>query len=114
MAWTLLNYLLQQIDVWPLLLSSLKAGAVAAAGYILKRVWGKMVGASKCTTPKCYHSVSPTVQTYGLCVQCFNRAELKVELGETTWEKLAQMGLCIYPKQTDPFDDAYSKAMEDH
>lgn len=46
----------------------------------------------------------------GLCLVCYSRANKKVEAGETTWAKLAEMGLC--ESDRDPFDDAYSRAME--
>ena len=49
--------------------------------------------------------------TRGLCLVCYSKAKKKVDEGATTWESLVKMGLCEKP--SDPFDDAYNRAMED-
>lgn len=98
-----------KLDVYAAALSAAKAGAGAAGGYFLKRLGGVFVsGTDKCVIGKCVrHSYK-----MGLCMQCYSKAKSKVEREETDWDKLAQLGLCKI--EGDPFDDAYSRAMEDN
>lgn len=44
----------------------------------------------------------------GLCLVCYSKAKKKVEAGEATWDRLAEMGLCEH--DADPFDAAYDEA----
>lgn len=45
----------------------------------------------------------------GLCLICYSQAKKKVEAGETTWDKLVELGLC--ESDRTPFDDAYDRAI---
>lgn len=62
----------------------------------------------RCMIPGCSSAASQR----GLCLKCYSRAKAKVDAGETTWDKLIERGLCEAVK--DPFDDAYTRAMEDN
>ncbi len=99
-----------KLDVYATALSAAKAGAGAAVGYFLKRLGGAFVKGenNKCVVHKCVR------HTYknGLCMQCYSNACTRVERGETDWEALLALGLC--KMDASPFDDAYSKATEDH
>lgn len=45
----------------------------------------------------------------GLCIKCYAGAKKAVEAGTTTWEELAELGLCII-KPTGHFEVAFEKA----
>lgn len=47
----------------------------------------------------------------GLCLICYGQAKRKVESGETTWDRLVELGL-VEPEE-NPFNSAYEKAMGD-
>lgn len=47
----------------------------------------------------------------GLCLDCYSRAKQKVQLGEVTWDRLVKLGLCL--PESDPFEDAYSRALRE-
>lgn len=87
-----------------------KASIAFVARFLLKRVgvMNEETG-TKCMIKNCSRHASAF---RGLCLVCYGKAKKKVESGDTTWEKLEAMGLCKSNK--DPFDDAYSKAMEEH
>ncbi len=90
---------------------AIAAGAVKAiGGFILKGVWDKMMN-TVCMVPKCQRLGG--VMTKGMCPVCYKQAKEKVTIGATTWEKLAEMGLCKLAEQNSPFNDAYSKATEE-
>lgn len=62
------------------------------------------------TTGKCLVSGCSRLENKrGLCLVCYSQAKRKVTAGQTTWEKLADLGLC--KPETTPFDDAYTRAM---
>lgn len=51
MAWTLFNF---AFDPYDAVVPSMKAAAGAAAGYFLKRVWGRIMGEKKmCLVKHC-------------------------------------------------------------
>mgnify|MGYP001614484253 FL=1 len=102
--------LVSKLDVYAAALSAAKAGAGAAAGFFLKKLGGMFVKgeSNKCVVHKCRR---PSYKN-GLCMQCYSTACSRVERGETDWEALAALGLCKMDKS--PFDDAYTRAMEDH
>ena len=128
MAWTLWETLLGMLtDLEPvkLVIAGVKAALGALGGYLLKRVWRLVMGGKdvdedrndglllgRCFIKTCLRLPSANPAHRGLCLVCFSKAKKKVESGDTTWDKLAEMGLCK-SGGVDPFDDAYSKAMED-
>lgn len=63
--------------------------------------------AELCKIKGCYRRQSQR----GLCLVCYSKAKKKVEAGETTWEKLVELGLC--DDVDDPFGDAYKKTTEE-
>lgn len=85
-----------------------KSAASATGSYLLKKVWSAVI-TNKCLVPGCIRKASMRK----LCLICYSQAKQKVESGETTWEKLAVLGLCE-KKEVNPFDDAYNRAMEDN
>lgn len=79
----------------------------------LKSMKGKVMttGNDLCMIKKCIRKAAIGDASYrGLCLVCYGKAKAKVSSGETTWERLAEMGLCKH--ESNPFDDAYTKAME--
>ncbi len=98
---------------WMLIEELLKNGTVFVAGFLLKGMWRAAVSntikgdASTCIIKNCQR----LGVWRGLCPLCFNKAVLKVGSGETTWDELVSAGLCK-AEVVDPFDDAYSKAMD--
>lgn len=55
----------------------------------------------------------PTAQrTRGLCMVCYKAAKAKVDNGEVSWERLADLLLCK-PSEGNPFDEAYKKAVDE-
>lgn len=65
-----------------------------------------MTTIGKCLIEDCGRPQAPAKR--GLCSLCFLRAKAKVDAKETTWERLAEMGLC--ESERDPFDTAYDRA----
>lgn len=63
----------------------------------------------RCVIPSCPRVAAEGRR--GLCLVCYSAAKKKVEAHETTWEKLAEKGLCE-DMSDNPFNDAYSRAME--
>lgn len=118
MAWTLLLWLteqLYQIDFVKLSLVPLKSGAGALGGMILKRIWRRIRNnrmatnnSLSCMVPDCTGFKGNGMR--GMCTKCYGKAKKKVEANETTWEELAEMGLC--ENQDDPFVQAFNKAKE--
>ncbi len=110
MAWTLLDLIEQvnQVDPIKLGLPAVKAGAAALGGYLLKKVMGRFQ-MEKCTIQECTRVGGRGLR--GMCMTCYSKAKAKVEAGEVTWKKLAEKGLC--KSESDPFDSAYERAMED-
>lgn len=78
-------------------------------GFFLKVITGEGKVTEKCMIPTCGRMQASGRR--GLCLVCYSKAKKKVEAKETTWENLADMGLC--ESDTDPFDDAYNRAMRD-
>ncbi len=103
--------MVENMDLTAAAISACKAGAGAAGGYILKKVWGKIVSEKKqqCMTKEC----TKTATKYGLCQECHAEAQQVVERGGT-WQQLADLGLCKLPTKESPFNDAYTRAMEDN
>ena len=101
MAWTLWEEFLKVLLAW-------------AVGYFLKGVTGGRMsntikgGASTCVIANCQR----LGVRRGMCLVCYGKAKAKVTAGEVTWEALTEMGLCREDACADPFDDAYSKAMD--
>lgn len=107
MAWML--WVLDNVDVKLLVMSALKAGGGALAACVLKKVWSKVMPVTKkCMIDKCMGVAAQR----GMCLQCYSKAKKKVDAGLVTWERLAEMGLCTRDGD-DPFNDAYTRAMED-
>lgn len=108
MAWTLYGF-----DPSDAIVPAAKAVAGALGGVFLKVMWRAVMGyetaADKCMITGCSGFVANNRR--GLCNNCYKRAKAKVDSGETTWGILAERGLCV--GKADPFDDAYSRAMED-
>ena len=94
MTWTLLEWAGEAVVVW-LVVS------------FLKRIGGVIVS-ERCLIPNCQRMSA--VGKRGLCLVCYSQAKKKVDNFEVSWEQLAQRGLC--KPESSPFDDAYSKAME--
>lgn len=69
-----------------------------------ERKW-RMSEVRNCMIPHC----ARVAARRGLCLVCYGKAKAKVDAGETTWEALAQKGLC--ESYRDPFDSAYDRAM---
>ena len=67
----------------------------------------------KCMIPECNRPSAAIREMRGLCMVCYNRAKAKVATGDMTWEVLVELGLCLPNKTTSPFDDAYSRAIDD-
>lgn len=78
-------------------------------GLFLKGVMQMAVG-DKCFIKECSRPAVPQIIYRGLCFVCYSSAKRKIKTEGATWEKLEELGLCKPAK--DPFDDAYSKAME--
>lgn len=96
---------------WTLFEELMKAGCVFLAGFFLKAVWSAtMSEVKRCMIIGCGKFTTEGSYSRGLCMSCYKRAKAKVEAGETTWEKLAELELC--QAERNPFDDAYSKATE--
>lgn len=74
-----------------------------------KTTWWMMpaIVSKKCMIEGCYFGATGK---RGLCPKCYGRAKKIVESGDSTWEKMVERGLCT--EERDPFDDAYSRAME--
>lgn len=106
MAWMLLGFEIEAVA-----LDAGKAVAGTIAGLIVKKVCGKMM--KPCCTKTCKGYVAPLAGRYGLCNACHKRAKAKVDSGATTWEKLAELGLCT-GAESNPFDDAYSQALREN
>lgn len=104
MAWMLCGL---EFDVCETAVVIAKAAVGAIGGYFLKRMWRAAVEIKNCMITGC----SGIASRRGLCLNCYSRAKKLVESGETTWEKLAERGLC--EGKGNPFDDAYTRAMED-
>ncbi len=92
---------------WTLFEMVIGALAEMLSSIILKGIWRATMG-ERCLIKACMRTAGGK---HGLCLVCYSRAKKKVDAGETTWEKLEELGLC--KGQADPFDDAYTKAMED-
>lgn len=101
MAWTLYGI---EIDTMAVALASGKA----IAALILKKVADKMT--TKVCKIKTCQRLAAAENCRGLCMMCYSMAKKKVNAGEVTWEKLAEMGLCENKEAADPFSDAYSRA----
>lgn len=69
-----------------------------------------VIGSPSCFIKGCARPRTANASMRGLCLVCYGKAKKKVEAGETTWDKLAEMGLC--EKDKDPFDDAYARALK--
>lgn len=110
MAWMLFEYLLS-LDPYKFALTATKSACAAVASYFLKRVWRsivpEVVSGKGCIIKAC---MRPAGQYRGLCLICYSKAKKKVAAGEVTWEKLEELGLAV--SDADPFDDAYTRAME--
>ena len=85
--------------------------------YSVRVIWREIMSettdahrAGMCLIPKCGGVAGANLK--GLCMSCYKAAKRTVESGETTWEKLAEMGLC--KGKTTPFDDAYSRAAREN
>lgn len=94
MAWMLIEELVKVATVW-------------VATYLVKVTWSKVMEAKICMIPNC----NALAARKGLCMKCYKKAKEKVDTNQTTWEALAEVGLC--EREKDPFDDAYSRAMKD-
>ena len=106
MVWMLIDLVIDLRAV-AMLLSKALLGAVV--GYFFKRVWRAVMPESKkCAVERCMRQA--TAATRGMCLICYGKAKKKVEDGEVTWQTLEELGMCGKP--SDPFDDAYSRAME--
>lgn len=83
-------------------------------GFSLKEMWGWLMSDTKrytCIVPGC-NQPAAAANYRGLCLRCYGTAKKKIDAGETTWDRLVELGLCE-KKESSPFDDAYSRAMED-
>lgn len=94
---------------WMLCEAALRALVGFVVGLILKGMWRAVMEIKRCMISGC----GGVASRRGLCLKCYARAKLKVTTGETTWEKLAEKGLAECASD-NPFDDAYTKAMEDN
>lgn len=93
-----------------MLFENLMVSAVAfVIGVLVKGIW-RCLMSEKCMINGCFRLCSAS--SHGLCLVCYGRAKKKVEAGEVTWQKLAELGLCKH-QSDNPFDDAYTRAMED-
>lgn len=94
---------------WMLWEELCKAATLYVAALLVARVRELfMADVGKCFIKVC---VRPAAMR-GLCLVCYGKAKKKVESGETTWEQLEHLGLC--KQESNPFDDAYNRAMEDN
>lgn len=93
---------------WMLCEEALKAVVIFVVSIFLKRVKGAVMN-EVCMIPGCVRHTAHNCR--GLCLICYGKAKKKVTDGQTTWEKLVKLKLC--KEETDPFDDAYARAMED-
>lgn len=94
---------------WMLCEELLKLAVVYAVELFLKVCKGIVVTSiNQCKIPRCRHPRADSMR--GLCIQCYSKAKKKVQSGETSWDRLVEMGLC--DNETDPFDDAYSRALD--
>lgn len=88
-----------------------KATTGATAGFLtglfLKKIQGVVMGETVkiCRINACARRSARR----GMCLVCYSRAKAKIEAGETTWNKLVELGLC--DSEGDPFDDAYNRAV---
>lgn len=98
MAWTLVEWTTETTVTWL---------TVSLMVLFFKRAKG-VVMSERCMIPNCQRLAA--LGKRGLCLVCFSRAKKKVDSGETTWERLAEMRLC--KSESNPFDDAYTRAME--
>ncbi len=63
-----------------------------------------------CVVKSCPKSAAADMK--GLCVKCYSQAKKLVSAGETTWEELAEAGLCEQPET--PFSKAFKQFKEQH
>lgn len=76
------------------------------SGYLARKTWS-LIMPEKCVIDGCTGKVGQV--TRGLCAKCYKIACDKVISGQTSWEELAELGLCSN-EGLDPFSKAFNRA----